>query len=275
MAELVGAFGVPHTPAFPALVAHDGPGSETAQMYAHVETALRACGADLVIMFDSDHLNTFFFDNLPAICVPTAECATGPNDATAGLPERTVVFPEGLGGHLLTWLGERDFDPARSARLTLDHSVLVPLHFLDPLGRLPVLPVLVNGVAPPLPRAARAHALGREVAAAIRSWDVAARVAVVASGSFSLEVGGPRIRDGAIFGVPDPDWARHVARRLRSGEGTELLREATADRMLRAGNVAGELLNWIALLGAVHDRPAATVAEQPAYGHAYAVWEVA
>ena len=34
----------------------------------------------------------------------------------------------------------------------------------------------------------------------------------------------------------------------------DLLEEATAARMLRAGNIGGELLNWIAMLGVIGDR---------------------
>ena len=40
MAELVGAFGVPHTPVFPWFVKRDGPQCETAQLFA----SLTRCG---------------------------------------------------------------------------------------------------------------------------------------------------------------------------------------------------------------------------------------
>jgi hypothetical protein len=73
-----------------------------------------------------------------------------------------------------------------------------------------VLPVFVNGLVPPLPRAARCAALGRTVAAAVRAAPGDRRVALLASGSFSLEVGGPHLDQGRIFGVPDPGWAARV-----------------------------------------------------------------
>lgn len=45
MAEIVAAFGVPHTPMAPALVEREGPGSETGRLFAgvrqHVEVVLR------------------------------------------------------------------------------------------------------------------------------------------------------------------------------------------------------------------------------------------
>ena len=41
---------------------------------------------------------------------------------------------------------------------------------------------------------------------------------------------------------------------------------------LKAGNVGGELLNWIAMLGAIGHRRPNTIAPQLQNGHAYGVW---
>jgi len=270
MAEIVAAVGVPHTPAFPGLVAREGPGSETAQLYGQIRARLDA--ADVLVMFDSDHLNTFFFDNLPALAVPVAASATGTNDGTPGMSNRTVPLAAELGGEVLARLTAQDYFPARTARLSLDHSVMVPLHFLDPDERRTLLPIYLNGLAPPLPSAARCLALGADVRAVVEAWDSPLRVALVASGSFSLEVGGPRIADNAIAGVPDVEWVRHVSQRLRKGQTEELVAEATTDRMRAAGNVGGELLNWIALLGAVGERPVEVLEQQAHLGHSYAAW---
>ena len=42
--------------------------------------------------------------------------------------------------------------------------------------------------------------------------------------------------------------------------------------MLKAGNVGGEILNWIAMLGAIGNRKPNYVAPQMQNGHAYGVW---
>ena len=47
MAEIVAAFGVPHTPNFPALVKRQGPTCETALLYAEVARHLEAVAPDL------------------------------------------------------------------------------------------------------------------------------------------------------------------------------------------------------------------------------------
>lgn len=272
MAQLVAAVGVPHTPMFPALVEREGPASQTGQLYAHVRAHLEACGTDVLVMFDSDHLNTFFLDNFPALSVPVAPVAPGTNDGTPGMRNRSVPLAPDLGAQILDGLTDRGYFPARTARLSLDHSVMVPLHFLDPGERLLVLPIYLNGLVPPLPAAAHCLALGDAVRSIIESWDSRLKVAIAASGSFSLEVGGPRIADNAIAGVPDPAWVTHVNGRLKAGQTTDLVREATTERMRQAGNVGGELLNWIALLGAVGDRAPDVFEQQANLGHSYATW---
>ena len=74
------------------------------------------------------------------------------------------------------------------------------------------------------------------------------------SGSFSLEVGGPRMAPGRTDGVPDPDWCARVIKHLEEQQIDKLIKESTQHQMLKAGNVGGELLNWIAMLGAIGNR---------------------
>ena len=71
------------------------------------------------------------------------------------------------------------------------------------------------------------------------------------SGSFSLEVGGPRMAPGRSDGVPDPAWAARVITLLENQKIEQLIAESTQHQMLKAGNVGGEILNWIAMLGAI------------------------
>ena len=154
MAEIVATIGVPHTPAFPTIVAREGERSETGQLFGQIRAVLDDARADTLVLFDSDHFNTFFFDNLPALSIPVADRAQGTNDGTPGMAERDVELIPDLGASLLSGLTEQGLFPSRNSALTLDHSVMVPLHFLDPQARFAVQPVYVNGLAPPQPRAA-------------------------------------------------------------------------------------------------------------------------
>ena len=55
------------------------------------------------------------------------------------------------------------FDLALSEEFQVDHSITVPLHFLaasDGVVERPIVPVWINGIAPPLPLASRCRELG-------------------------------------------------------------------------------------------------------------------
>jgi hypothetical protein len=266
VAEIVAGIGVPHTPMFPEQVERDGPQCETAQLYRAVAQHLEAVQPDVLVVFDSDHLNTFFFNTLPTFCVGVAEQTEGPNDSNARIPHYVVPVAEGLARAIHQAGMRQGFDLAQSQEFQVDHSVLVPLHFLTPRMHIPIVPVFINGVAPPLPQARRCLALGQMVRDAIAAWPGPERVALLASGSFSLEVAGPRV------GLTDYDWMDTVLGHLRRARPRRLAQEATEARMLAAGNVSGELLNWIALLGAVGRRRPVFLEPQMSHGHAYGVW---
>ena len=257
---------------FPALVAREGPQCATAQLYRAVAEQLDQVRPDALIVFDSDHLNTFFLDNFPTLSVGLTSQTSGPNDGTQGLPRYTVPVSEELGRHLFSTGLDRGFDFAVTQEFEIDHSILVPLHFLTPSMHIPIVPIFINGVVHPLPAAKRCYALGQMVRQAVESLPGAMRVAVLGSGSFSLDVGGPLAPRGAYSGVPDAGWVTMVLDYLREANITELLNQATSDRLARAGNVAGELLNWIAMLGVVGDRTPRLLEPQMEHGHAYGVW---
>ena len=272
MAAIVGALGVPHTPFFPALVEREGPQCETARFFAAVTAELEAMRPDLIVMYDTDHLNTFFLDNLPVFAVGVTEAFKGPNDEPRAVPIYTIKSRPDIAAHLRRSAIESGFDLALAQEFTVDHSVVVPLHFMTPTMRVPVIPIFVSGHVPPLPSAKRCYDLGVAIKRAIESWPEGLRVVVIGSGSFSLEVFGPRIAPGKSDGVPDPDWAKRVCTLLEQGAIPTLLNEATQDQMLRAGNVGGELLDWIAMLGAVGEKRPKFVTPQMEQGHAYAAW---
>ena len=149
---------------------------------------------------------------------------------------------------------------------------MVPLHFVTPSMNIPIVPFFINGLAPPLPAAKRCFSLGAHIRSAIDGWPKDLRVAIMASGSFSLEVAGPRIVAGGLYAVPNPQWATRVVSLLANAKIDDLLNEVTSDQLSSAGNVAGEILNWIAMLGALGKRSPRFIEPQLEQGHAYGVW---
>jgi protocatechuate 4,5-dioxygenase beta chain len=272
MAKLVGVYVVPHTPSFVAEVQLNGDRSETSRFFGQIKQHLDQAQPDVIFTVNNDHFNTFFFDNWPTFAIGISEETSGPNDQTPGMPRYDLKVEASIARKVLSYLIEEGFDFASSVDFEIDHGALVPLHFLAPAMNLPIVPIFINCVVPPLPTSRRCYALGRAMAAAIRRCDSDVRVAVVASGSLSLEIGGPRVNVDKTFGIPDPSWASWVLDRITRCEHDELIVRATEARMLAAGNVAGELLSWIIALGIVGEIPPLILINQPALGNAFAAW---
>jgi Catalytic LigB subunit of aromatic ring-opening dioxygenase len=151
--------------------------------------------------------------------------------------------------------------------------VVAPLQLMNSaVAGVPIVPVFINGFVRPLPTADRCRAFGRGLSDAIVADGLDRRVAVIASGSFSLEIGGPRISEQSHTGVPDLDWLERVLELLRAGEFEALVAEASDEQLWRAGNAGGELLDWIAMLAMFDPHQPDFLEAQPEYGHAYAAW---
>jgi hypothetical protein len=270
MGEIVAGFGVPHSPHLPALVAKEGP-QPSNRLYDRVAQAIDAAQPDVLIVFDCDHFSTFFLDNLPVFAVGVGDRTAGPNDMTP-MPRYEVPMHGGLAAHLREVGIDSGFDLTLLQDFEIDHSIMVPLHFMTPRMHIPIIPVFINCFVPPLPSARRCYALGQMVRKAVESFPGKLRVAPMGSGSFSLEIGGPKVAPGRRQGVPDPAWLARVAELMEAGDADTLLAEATTERMLQAGNVSAELLCWIATWGVLGGAPSVSMDLDPSQGEAYTVW---
>jgi protocatechuate 4,5-dioxygenase beta chain len=270
MAELVAGIGVPHSPHYPAKIAKDGP-EDTARLYREVKVTLDAAKPDAIIVFANDHFNTFFLNNFPTFAIGVADRGAGPNDQTV-MPSYDFPVPTTLAAHIRDVGIRAGFDFSVVGEVGVDHAMLVPLHYLTDGVKIPVVPVWVNAFVKPLPTAHRCYALGTMIRSAIESLPAPLRVAAIGSGSFSLEIGGPKIKPGERTSVPDLAWSQQVHRRIEHAQHDELVAESTPERMWKAGNIGGELLNWIALLGVVGKTKPHYIAGQGKEGHAYAAW---
>jgi protocatechuate 4,5-dioxygenase beta chain len=272
MAKVVLGLGGPHTPFFPNVSKAMGDKSPITVHFRQMREALEAAAPDLILMYTSDHIVHFFFDNFPVFCVGTFAKADGPHELSREMPWCNVKGHANFAKALLEFGIESGFDLASAEEVRLDHSVLVPMHFLTPDMRIPVVPIFIKGLVEPMPTAQRCYALGKMVREHIARWPGAERIAVFASGSFSLEVGGPKM------GTIDKEWFDFIVESLRKGDVDEVLRRATSQRMRAAGNIGGELLNWIAMMGTIGNLPANFIAANahppatPQDAHAFASW---
>lgn len=280
MGELVGAFGVPHHPNFPALAAEDTSFARSLRrLYGEVEKRLASVEPDVLLIFSSDHLNHYFAE-VPTFGIGVAEETVGPCDRPDSPPYRMSVDMR-LAGHILRKSVDAGFDLARTHEFALDHSFVVPYHFLASRLSVDIVPVFVNGLLPPVPSARRCFDIGRTIRDSISSADDGKRVAVIASGAISLDLGG--VHDGPrdapasyrYEGVPDSGWVDEVVGHLRSGSVDDLVTGATTRRLAGAGNIAAEFLNWIAMLGMFEGEAPDFVERQGQFGNVFAAWPLA
>lgn len=274
MAEIVGAFGLPHNPHFPSWSADGHPlGPEIDRYYGEVAERLRAVEPEALIFITSDHYN-MFFEAIPLFAIGVTEAATGPSDYPE-IARRELPIEAALARYLDQWLVDAEFDVAMLQELEFDHTVIAPLGFVWPGEPIPLVPLFISAFLRPIASARRCFALGRAIREALTARaEGPQRIAVIASGSFSVEIGGPRLFPDAHVGVPAPQWTDRVVELLRAGDFETLVAEATDEQLREAGNAAGELLDWIAMLGMIDPAAPEVIETQPQFGHSYAAWPI-
>jgi 2,3-dihydroxyphenylpropionate 1,2-dioxygenase len=198
MSEIIGFVGISHSP-FATLLRPDqptDPGATFLSDAARVAEAVRRLAPDAVVVIGPDHFHANFYDVMPPFVVGV-EQVTGFGDygSTAGpLP----VAAE-LGWSIYTALADSGFDLSLSYSLTVDHGVVQSYEMLTGQTGVPLVPLVVNTAAPPLPSLDRCVALGTALGDAIRHAD-AGKVLIVASGGLSHWLPSNDPRDPSVVG---------------------------------------------------------------------------
>lgn len=233
---------------------------------------------DTVIIIGSNHFRGMFLDLMPAFTVGVGEViGAGEADTPKGrLPADTA-----LARTLVDTLSE-DFDPAFSLRMQVDHGITHSYQHLVPGLDVPIVPVVVNMFAPPLPSLRRCDALGAAIGRAVREDGQDKRVAVIASGGLSHRLPWPKwyraLSDDDRFLVEawlegrdswqeyevrrrqiiraaesdiNPDFDARFLAALEKGDLSEFLGLSADDVDRVAGNGAQEIRSWVAMAAAV------------------------
>jgi len=244
MAEIAGVFAVSHTPVMTNLP--EAPGAEVSgfiyEQFRRIGAEIEALSPDALLLISDDHLHNFFLGNMPAFCIGLADSYEGPVEGWLKVERRRMPGARPLAAHILQHCFDAGFDPSFSLDLTLDHGMVTPLELSGLAGKIPAAPLLVNCVQPPLPRMNRCIALGQAIGDAIRSFGELGRVAVLATGGISHDVGTPRM------GFVNTEFDHEFLRLLQDGapEPLAAFSEAQVDT---AGNGAEEIRNWLVAHG--------------------------
>lgn len=230
--------------------------------FAALRTDLEEAKPDVLIVVANDQFVNFFWNNIPTFFVTLADEVRG---HFTRHKFRYRNHKE-LGQAIVAAGMEKGIDFSFGEHVELQHTQNVPLYFLLPEPRIPILPVYVNTWVAPAPTPKRCYQVGeliREVA--VNSPE---RVAILATGGLSHFPGSPRI------GEIDTKFDHKLLEIMRQGKGPTLA-DYSVDELLKAGD--SEFLNWMVVVGAVGNAKATYTSYMPdfvATGWGFVSWRL-
>lgn len=254
--------------------------------------AIVAARPDVAIVIGSNHFRGFWLDLIPSFTLGVDEVVAS---GEAGTPKGPQIvdppFAQALAEHLV----EAGTEVAISARMQIDHGQSHAIQYLLRDLPVPVVPLVINVFATPLPKVSRCVELGRQIAAAVAAMPEDKRVVVIASGGLSHQLPWPSRwqdpqGDDEEFLVDAwrngrGEWERFDARRreiitsarptifpdfdheflatLEAGELEKYAHWTTADIESVAGNGGQELRTWLTMAAALDFAPGRKLAYAP------------
>ena len=253
MAKIIGGLGTSHVPAIGAAIVkglqNDPYWKPFFDGFPPVREWLSREKPDVCVIFYNDHGLNFFLDNLPTFAVGAAKEYTS-EDEGWGLPIKPPYPGDpDLSWHIIESLVADEFDVATCQQVKVDHAFVNPMELFWPGDGRPVrfVPVLINTVQHPLPSARRCYKLGQAVGRAIDSYPKDLKVVVLGTGGLSHQL------DGERAGFINKDFDKLCLDALVS-DPEALLGYSTHDLVKLAGTQGVEILNWIAMRGALTGR---------------------
>ena len=175
MAQIVSIIGITHNPFMPRLFQTTQQllgAAKVKKRIAMMRQKLAEAKADVLVCIGNDHLHQFFMDNMPAFMIGKMDQYDGTfYDETRefGLPICKLPGDLETSDAIMEGAFDRGVDFAYSNELTIDHSIIVPMMFVRPEMDIPIVPILTNCIAPPMPRPKRCFEVGKAIRGAIDS----------------------------------------------------------------------------------------------------------
>src|SRR4029450_6577231 len=252
MTKLVTIIGITHNPFMPRLFQQPQQPPGTAKVkerIAMMRAKLADAKPDVLITIGNDHLHQFFMDNMPPFMIGKMDTYDGTfYDETRefGLPTCKLPGDPDLSDHILERALDEGVDFSYSNELTIDHSIIVPMMFVRPEMDIPVVPILTNCIAPPMPRPRRYFEVGKAIRGAIDNLPANKRIGVLVSGHLSLEIGGPKQFERHLT---DPNFDAAAVGWIVNGDIDGAANGCTPDKMISSGNMTSGYLNFLMLRG--------------------------
>lgn len=272
-----------HTP----LRGLNDPGEEVVRevdaVLAQARAEVEAFDPELIVIFAPDHYNGLFYDLMPPFVIATAAESVADYKTLPG----PLSVDRDTALSMARFILDSDVDIALSHRLQVDHGCTQTLEELTgSLTRYPVVPIIINSVAPPFAPYRRIRALGEAVGRFLATLDK--RVLVLGTGGLSHEppvpllAGAPEeianfliagrnptpearaarqartIAAGKVYGTPDspltplnPDWDLNFIETLTSGRLDAVDAFSVEEISKAAGRSTHEIRTWVAAFAAL------------------------
>ena len=246
----------------PSLEAQQKLRRDAEKAYAALRADLETARPDVLIVVANDQFVNFAYNNIPTFFITLADEVKGQftrhrfhyrNDKELG----RAILKAGIAAGIDFSFGEY---------IELQHTQTVPLHFLLPEPKIPILPIYVNTWVEPIPTPRRCFQVGELIGKVAEGWKE--RVAILATGGLSHFPGSPRI------GEIDTSFDHKLLEILREGKGRSLA-DYSVEEICKAGD--SEFLNWMVAIGSVGDAKAKQTFYMPdhvATGWGFVSWKI-
>jgi protocatechuate 4,5-dioxygenase beta chain len=254
MATIIGGIGTTHVPAIGNAIAKgwqrepywkpffDG--------FGPAHRWLAQVQPDVVVVFYNDHGLNFFLDKMPTFAVGAADEYKHADEGW-GLPvAQPYPGDAALSWHVIESLVNDEFDVTTCQEMLVDHAFTIPHALLWPTPNsrpVKTVPIAINTVQHPLPSPARCLKLGQAVGRALASYAPDLKVLILGTGGLSHQL------DGKRAGFINKDFDLMCLDALVKDPAT-LARYSSLEIVEQAGSQGVELLNWIAMRGALTDQ---------------------
>jgi protocatechuate 4,5-dioxygenase beta chain len=252
MAQIVSIIGITHNPFMPRLFQQpqQPPGAaKVKERIAMMRQKLAEAKVDVLVCIGNDHLHQFFMDNMPAFMIGKMEQYDGTfydEEREFGLPKCKLQGDLDVSDAIMEGAFDRGVDFSYSNELTIDHSIIVPMMFVRPEMDIPIVPILTNCIAPPMPRPRRYFEVGKALRAAIDSLPTNKRIGVLVSGHLSLEIGGPKMFEPKLT---DPNFDANAVGWIVNGNIDAAAEACAPDKVIQYGNMTTGYLNFLMMMG--------------------------
>jgi hypothetical protein len=260
LADIVTAYSASHAPMM-AADRESAPRHQAESFFgalAQVRETARQTDVQAIVMISGEHFTNFFLKNLPQLAIGVGEGHQGPLEKWLKIPKTIVPGEPGLGWHLMDELVASGYQPALSCEMKADHGFMTVYYELDPLMRLPMVPIVMNCTTPPLMTLRQSYDFGVALGRAMRSYQGLDRLALVGGGGLSHFVGEPRVGD------IDEEFDRWFLDQLERDDMSDLL-DMPNDELAEAGNGTGEVRAWVTVAGAMRGHKATALSYEPIY----------